>query len=1054
MKKTLKLWLALALALVTGVQAWAQEEEPKVWDRSYSFSFSYWGNSDDATTAVTNAEELFGSLSDIKDVTSLKYIYRVGYNTAGNYFSSRLGNASHSGELAFTLAKSVKAKSIRVQAKQYSNTENKITVNGKEFELTPNWAYYTVNLVDEKNPDGQDISAISIVSTKRAYIRGIYVYYTTSELSPVSRSYYPEDGADLGEYVENIVKTEAENGYILSSLRLNLNNGGKYTVTKSIVVGGELRLYGNGATIDASELNAPLFTLSETPAVVANEWGAYPINQVYFNNVTVNELKQDLVKSLGNYLVNYLQVYSSVINYSKDKIEKISVFNFSGGGHGNVRQLTISNSTIFAPDGAKWQNGGLFSSQSGKDIRELDKKIDADGKLTATQIFNITNSTLYNIAYSKTVNSLRKNSQDYLYFNVNNSIIANCGKSKQFLRGLNAGQEGQRFEDKNGTKIQNWNVYDNTFMFDGQIIEEQTVGTKNISGADEKKAENATNVRNCQEQPAVFADAANGNLTLGDCIQKLLWLGDARWIDTKVYTNQQYQVKNGENPHGWLNSIQVKYLGNSNWNDWAYEGATVIANLGCDYNYAIKDVTVVPEGDWGNAKAPRRALGFLQEGQAVKLIDNQWAFVMPRANVSLNVTYTTIIGNLWISYDEIKPIPANFEGEVKPNFVIQDNVNPITDKNGKNPGDAGYIYTYKTLKEGVDYTIEFKNNTKPGIATYTITGIGDYSGTVEGSFEILLEVSASDESDLLVRITDEEKKECEIIQVTPEDGEKAFTVPAEVDGYKVVRIDAEALKNADALTDVYIPALEAGQSIYFAENALLPKGFTHPSNMFNVHVEDVTMLDDYANMPGLKPFAKYSRLMAEVTIGESAYATFSTGIPVQFEENAQVSIVKAHSATQVTKQVVKGNKVPKNTGVLLFGKPGKYTVYAINENTLFTSADYDGNLLEAVTAPTAFPLNDDDAAANSYFVLKNGAFYAIADNTDSMVPACKAILKVAKGEAAAAAPMLEIFTGELTGISAVKADLKNAEIFDLNGRKVSNAQKGMFIVNGKKVVIK
>jgi len=140
--------------------------------------------------------------------------------------------------------------------------------------------------------------------------------------------------------------------------------------------------------------------------------------------------------------------------------------------------------------------------------------------------------------------------------------------------------------------------------------------------------------------------------------------------------------------------------------------------------------------------------------------------------------------------------------------------------------------------------------------------------------------------------------------------------------------------------------------------------------------------------------------------------------------------------------------------VLLFGKPGKYTVYAINENTPFTSADYDGNLLEAVTAPTAFPLNDDDAAANSYFVLKNGAFYAIADNTDSMVPACKAILKVAKGEAAAAAPMLEIFTGELTGISAVKADLKNAEIFDLNGRKVSNAQKGMFIVNGKKVVIK
>ncbi len=45
-----------------------------------------------------------------------------------------------------------------------------------------------------------------------------------------------------------------------------------------------------------------------------------------------------------------------------------------------------------------------------------------------------------------------------------------------------------------------------------------------------------------------------------------------------------------------------------------------------------------------------------------------------------------------------------------------------------------------------------------------------------------------------------------------------------------------------------------------------------------------------------------------------------------------------------------------------------------------------------------------------------------------------------------------------TGIEAVKtaegADLENAVIYNLNGQRIDNAQKGLYIVNGKKVVIK
>ena len=41
------------------------------------------------------------------------------------------------------------------------------------------------------------------------------------------------------------------------------------------------------------------------------------------------------------------------------------------------------------------------------------------------------------------------------------------------------------------------------------------------------------------------------------------------------------------------------------------------------------------------------------------------------------------------------------------------------------------------LREGYDYTVAYKNNTKVGTATIVITGKGDYEGTLEGSFTIV-----------------------------------------------------------------------------------------------------------------------------------------------------------------------------------------------------------------------------------------------------------------------------------------------------------------------------
>jgi putative transposon-encoded protein len=67
--------------------------------------------------------------------------------------------------------------------------------------------------------------------------------------------------------------------------------------------------------------------------------------------------------------------------------------------------------------------------------------------------------------------------------------------------------------------------------------------------------------------------------------------------------------------------------------------------------------------------------------------------------------------------------------------VTLSNNNYIYDDKEKKP-DVTVKYGYATLQQGTDYTVEYSNNVKAGIATVTIKGTGIYSGTVSKNFEI------------------------------------------------------------------------------------------------------------------------------------------------------------------------------------------------------------------------------------------------------------------------------------------------------------------------------
>lgn len=264
-------------------------------------------------------------------------------------------------------------------------------------------------------------------------------------------------------------------------------NPAKITAKAGFITNSSLSF--DGVDIDASAIEKPFIQL--TAFTLGSDEVSKKIDLIAFIGSKISGLKyQFIYANKQSYLVDCINVQKSII--AIDGANKKTTFDFNGGG--NVAFLGIDESTIYSvPTVAN--NGGFFSSQSGKEVTDLGG---------TTQTFAISNSTLYNITNAKTVNSLRKNSQAYQKFAVKNSIIVNSGKSGQFLAGLNAGQKG---------KAENWEVSGNLINFDGADV-----------SATELTKINAESISPV-EGVVVFADAANGNFT-----QKQTSAGDPRWI--------------------------------------------------------------------------------------------------------------------------------------------------------------------------------------------------------------------------------------------------------------------------------------------------------------------------------------------------------------------------------------------------------------------------------------------------------------------------------------------------------------------------------------------
>ena len=182
--------------------------------------------------------------------------------------------------------------------------------------------------------------------------------------------------------------------------------------------------------------------------------------------------------------------------------------------------------------------------------------------------------------------------------------------------------------------------------------------------------------------------------------------------------------------------------------------------------------------------------------------------------------------------------------------------------------------------------------------------------------------------------------------------------------------------------------------------------------------------------------------------------TFSSTLPLDFNGKNVEAYTGAYNSTTKKLELSRVYKVPANTGLFIKGTADDIPVLTGDADAMGT------NNLIAVSATTK--VNQIDGA-NTNFVLgvdnasaPTAAVFLKAPSEGVSVGAGKAYLQIPTASVPAAARMAVVFNDETTGISHIEngALRMDNSVYNLRGQRVAQPKKGLYIVNGKKVMVK
>lgn len=192
---------------------------------------------------------------------------------------------------------------------------------------------------------------------------------------------------------------------------------------------------------------------------------------------------------------------------------------------------------------------------------------------------------------------------------------------------------------------------------------------------------------------------------------------------------------------------------------------------------------------------------------------------------------------------------------------------------------------------------------------------------------------------------------------------------------------------------------------------------------------------------GQQPIQLYRYVVNEATtftttIGEAGVKTFVSASNVSFPTELSAYIV---TGGDVTATLSKVTQAKAGEPVLLAGAAGDYTLTIVKEDV----AAADGNLLKV----------SDETTSNGVYVLaKKSGVIGFYQWTGGLLGKGRVYLDLPTS--------VREFIGinfdevETTGIKGVKQMKENRAIYNLRGMRVTTPSKGLYIIGGKKVVIK
>ena len=195
-----------------------------------------------------------------------------------------------------------------------------------------------------------------------------------------------------------------------------------------------------------------------------------------------------------------------------------------------------------------------------------------------------------------------------------------------------------------------------------------------------------------------------------------------------------------------------------------------------------------------------------------------------------------------------------------------------------------------------------------------------------------------------------------------------------------------------------------------------------------------------------------------VNISAAKFATYYNSIPIELPANLQAATIDGETGNALTLnyRYAEGDIIPGGTPVVLKATAaGDYTLtYAANN----TDAAPSGNLLYGSDVATTTTGGGDGA---KYYALqygtgsnaeKLGFYWVNADGAAFESGAHKAWLALPAATPAHFFSLDDDVTA-IESLTSARPQIEDA-YFDLMGRKVAQPTKGLYIVNGKKIVVK